>query len=97
MKRHTDKMIKDFERAIKNWRHEPDDDQEMIDCYSDDRKDLKHALKLMTLGMYEQAWDIVAGLDTIVRDQVPEDVYNFLMRIGDPHMAELWSSRAPRI
>lgn len=90
MKRHTDKMVEDFKAAINKWRHCPNDDQEMIDCYKDDRGDLTLVLEMMKQGEYAQAWDRVADLDTIVRDQVPENVYDFLMSVGDPEMRDNW-------
>ena len=77
----TKKMLNDFEKAIKAWVC-PDSltsDKSMVECYKKDRRELIVVLNNLRKGNFQKAQDKLYWLDTIVRDQVPYDVYNYVM------------------
>mgnify|MGYP006311121313 CR=1 FL=1 len=48
--------------------------------FEKDVKDLTAILKMVTLGKYDLAWDVVDWLDTAVRDEIPAGLYDFLAK-----------------
>lgn len=48
--------------------------------FEKDVKDLTAILKMITLGKYDLAWDVIDWLDTAVRDEIPVRLYNFLAK-----------------
>jgi len=77
----TKKLLNEFEKAIKAWDCSEEDkvkDPEFAKCYAKDRKDLTIALNLLKAGKIEEASKKIYWLDTIVRDQVPQKLYNLL-------------------
>lgn len=79
-KKITKSMLKHFELAIRSWECEDTTgDVAMKKVYAEDRKQLKTILKLMIEGDYVTAKGYASYLDTIVRDQIPNDVWTILM------------------
>ena len=75
----TKKMIKEFESEIKDWCEDAEEtDPEMIKAYEDDREDLEYIRDLMVEGDYDYAAQRAGDLDTVVRDQIPEAIWDFL-------------------
>jgi hypothetical protein len=80
MKKFTKEMLKRFDNKIKAWRN-PDegknkDEIELDKAYTQDRKDLRHCLSLLRKGKYSDSFQAMWDLDTVVRDQIPCDVYD---------------------
>lgn len=77
----TQKHIAEFEKRIRAWKAEGElkNDKEMIKCYKDDRQGLRDVLSLIKKGKYKRAGWLIYRLDSIVRDQVPSPIYNFVM------------------
>lgn len=73
----TKKMLKSFESAIKRWKDE-NEDPEMLNVYSEDRLALTNILEALRENNNKKAWELIENLDTIVRDQVPEAIYDIL-------------------
>jgi hypothetical protein len=48
--------------------------------FEKDVKDLTTILKMITLGEYDLARDVIEWLDTAVRDEIPVRLYNFIAR-----------------
>jgi hypothetical protein len=80
-KKITAKMIAKFEKAIKAWKD--DGDEEMAPTYVIDRCHLRSALDGLQTGNIKHAKDVISRLDTIVRDQVPTDLYDTLFDAYD--------------
>lgn len=82
----TKEDIEDFENAIAAWTWERMDGesdeeyQEMLDCHEQDRRDLQTILDYLVAGEDKKALD-ACSLDTIVRDQIPERVWDYLMEV----------------
>lgn len=57
-----------------------DMDSEMRTMYKEDAKDLKKAAVLVGKGRFEAAMKFMDGLDTAVRDEIPEAIW----RLVDP-------------
>jgi len=77
----TKAMLNEFEKAIKAWDC-PDSltsDKSMVNCYNKDRRDLMVVLNNLKKGNFQKAHDKLYWLDTIVRDQVPNDVYDYVI------------------
>lgn len=79
----TDEQIKRFEQSIRKWsitRHGKlsKKDPKMEAMYRRDRADLRKALQLIKQKKYADAAKVIYHFDTIVRDQVPVDIYNAL-------------------
>lgn len=73
--------MKKFDKNIKAWAKNAvgEKDKELAKGYRDDAKDLRRVYDLMLDGEYKKARRELEDLDTLVRDQVPNTVYNFLM------------------
>ena len=81
MKKLTKIQLAKFEKAIKAWVC-PDSltsDESMVNCYAKDRRDLTVVLNNLKKGNFKKAHDKLYWLDTIVRDQVPNDVYDYVI------------------
>ena len=81
MKKFTKKQLNDFEKAIKAWVC-PDSltsDKSIVEFYKKDRADLRIALNYLKKGKTEEAIGKIYWLDTVVRDQVPQKIYDALI------------------
>jgi hypothetical protein len=76
----TNKMMDKFKRSIIKWTGL---NSAMKHVYAKDRKDLREVYNLLRQKEFEKAKEKAYWLDTIVRDQIPEDVYNFMDNITD--------------
>jgi len=83
----TKKMRRDFEKAIKSWDGYPFSDKVMLKAYANDREALNTVLLLIDQEAYSGAWRVANLLDTIVRDQIPCPVWNFLSEFDRKHPA----------
>jgi hypothetical protein len=75
----TSKDMNEFARSISDWTWTADEDREMLTQYMRDREDLKYVYDLIANKEYTYAAKSAANLDTIVRDQIPVTIWNFLM------------------
>jgi hypothetical protein len=57
-------------------------DKKMLECYRNDRKDLKAVARLVARGKLREARDAAAELDTIVRDELPDTFFTVLKTNG---------------
>ena len=82
MKRITKKQIEKFEKVIRVWKAEGamKRDKQMVLCYKNDRKDLRNIVSLIKRGEYEEAGNVAYWLDTVVRDLIPEEIYDVIMK-----------------
>ena len=51
---------------------------DMARMYEKDVKDLTDVLNFIQAGDYESAWSIIDWIDTVVREEVPVRLYNFI-------------------
>lgn len=73
-----------IDQAARNWlkgAYEDPDDKELLDLYKADAKELRAIAKLLRQGKEEKAAEKVMDLDTIVRDEIPSDVYDALVNV----------------
>lgn len=64
-----------MEKIIDGWRASPGDDANMRKCYTQDRKDLRRVLTLYKRGSWRQAGEFASHLDTMVREMVPDSIW----------------------
>ncbi len=81
---------KRFIIAIANWQGECDKaagqgDMEMAAQYEEDVKDLTDVFNAIEFEDFETAFDLAEALDTLVRDQIPVRLYNFLAKENGYH------------
>lgn len=55
-------------------------DLEMARMYEKDVKDLTDILNFIQAGDFESAWSIIAWVDTVVREEVPVRLYNYIFK-----------------
>ena len=77
--RPTKKQMEEFKKRIENWKSD-EDDKEMAKVYEADRKDLMKVYKLLQQGKIEDAEKVVYDLDTIVREKIPNAIYNLITK-----------------
>jgi hypothetical protein len=72
------KALTQFKHNIEHWRKMGLDsnDPELRDMYAKDTEDLKTVYNAYKQGRYDVARKFTQRLDTIVRDQIPQDIYN---------------------
>lgn len=73
----TKNMLDNFKRNIDNWVN-PSPDKTMDKVYATDRKQLLSVYNYCLKSEYKRAANLAYKLDTVVRDQIPNDVYDFL-------------------
>ena len=71
--------MEEFKKRIENWKSD-EDDKEMAKVYEADRKDLMKVYKLLQQGKIEDAEKVVYDLDTIVREKIPNAIYNLITK-----------------
>ena len=69
-------MLARFTERINKWREY--DDRKLKSVYTADRKQLRHVRSLIRQRKYQEAHDAAMHLDTIIRDLVPEEIWDFL-------------------
>lgn len=81
----TDK--KRFRQAIQKWADnaETTDDKELAQQYRKDAKDLTAVLCRIEWGNHSATLELIGQLDTLVRDQIPKRLYNFIVRANGYH------------
>lgn len=73
-------MIDSLNSAIASWTHSEDTKVYAKD-YAKDRKDLRRIRSFFRQGRMEECRDAVYQVDTIVRDVIPCDMYNYIYDI----------------
>lgn len=68
-------MMDKFKRSINKW---SGGNSGLKHVYAQDRKDLREVYNLLRQKEFDKAKEKAYWLDTIVRDQIPQDVYNFM-------------------
>jgi len=76
------KLLKSFAKSIERWAKNGKgcSDQYLVLAYEGDAKDLREVHDLIEAGDYQKAARVAFGLDTIVREQIPGKVWDFLQR-----------------
>lgn len=77
MRTHT-QMVANFKKAIDAWECD-DAEPDMKKMYTKDRKDLRKVLTQFKNKKYVKAFNMACDLDTLVRDQIPDDVYELML------------------
>lgn len=67
--------LEEFEKAIRDWKNTDKRYTTLNKVYASDRKDLRAVLKALKEGNMKKAKDLTWHLDTIVRDVIPNDIY----------------------
>lgn len=77
----TKQHIKDFNKAIRAWKDNGSfkNDKGMLACYKKDRADMRKIVTMLKKGQFSEAGEAMWGLDTIVRDQIPNSVYDLVV------------------
>jgi len=76
--------IKQFQENIDKWvwtkqRYETQEEfNEMVEVHRKDRSDLSEILDLVKEGKYKEAGTNAGNLDTIVRDEIPQNVWDII-------------------
>lgn len=79
MKTITEKDLAQFEKNIKAWKaHNFLYDREFVKQYVKDRKDLRMIVSLIKKGNLVMAGRKAWLLDTIVREQIPNKIFNII-------------------
>lgn len=68
--------IHQMESIINRWKASPGDDASLRKGYTQDRKDLRHVLSLYKKGEWQQAAEFSSSLDTMVREMIPDSIWN---------------------
>ena len=76
------KPVRDFEKAIKAWDCGKEDEKDLSAADAADRKDLQKVLDLFKKGEFKKSFNAAWGLDTIVRDQIPDSVYDICHNVS---------------
>lgn len=71
-------MLQSFKDEIDSWTWTDDESERMLKAYAQDRSDLTKVLRLCEKGEYKKAYKLACGLDTIVRELIPESVYSYI-------------------
>lgn len=71
-----------FLTAIQKWaaNAETTNDKELAQQYRKDAKDLIAVLLRIEWGNHSSTLELIGQLDTLVRDQIPKRLYNFIVR-----------------
>ena len=74
--------------ATVDWQKQGQDaadkgDFDTANQYDEDVKDLTDIFNALQAGHYQAACELVWQLDTIVRDQIPRRLYNFIINAGE--------------
>ena len=73
--------LEQFRRSIKAWERQGqeagrDGDVELAAGYAEDVADLRAILRLIETGALDEAAEAIERLDTLIRDQIPQRVYD---------------------
>lgn len=74
----TAELARSLRAAAARWTNPDPSDTEMDACYAEDREDLLAVAGLIEDGLPKAAAGAARSLDTLVRDQIPEGVWNAL-------------------
>lgn len=78
-----EEWLVNFEKVIDKWRHAFDKDKapykkDLIKVHREDAKDLTKGLNMLRAGKYEEARRHFEYLDTVVRELVPDNIWDYL-------------------
>ena len=82
IKRINKEMLENFDKMIKEWKwNEGDygDPKFMKKVYAADRRCLNTVYRCIVNGKYAAAGKYASNLDTIIREQIPNDIYDIIM------------------
>lgn len=87
-------MLKRFKASIDAWK-ENEYTMDLKKVYAQDRRQLQRVYNSIQKGQLQKAREIANRLDTIVRDQVPTDIYDNLysthnIEISDEFVCRFW-------
>ena len=73
--------VEQFRQSIESWEKqgqevERDGDLELAACYAEDVADLRAILQLIETGALHEAAEAIDCLDTLIRDQIPQRLYD---------------------
>ena len=75
-------MISRLDKAINSWTHS-ENTKDISKVYANDRNDLRHIRSLFRQGKIKECQKAIYHLDTIVRDQIPCDMYDLIQGFND--------------
>lgn len=83
------KQLKPFRVAIKEWKFNPskfpkDERDQMKECYADDRAVLRQFAAAYLRGDFGSAYRKAYNMDTILRDMIPQDIWNTITNENQP-------------
>jgi hypothetical protein len=81
-KKITKEMLDNFDNVIREWKWNKGDygdPKSMKKVYASDRKNLNSFYTLIEKGDYCKAGRYASNLDTIIRDIIPDDIYDIIM------------------
>ena len=73
--------LKQFRQSIQSWERQGqeagrDGDAELAAGYAEDVADLRTILRLIETGALDEAAEAIYCLDTLIRDQIPQRLYD---------------------
>jgi hypothetical protein len=77
-KKITKTMLENFDKAIREWKYNDGDcgdPAEMKKVYAKDRRQLNRVYNYIVEGDYKLAGMLAQNLDTIIRYQIPNDIW----------------------
>lgn len=69
------KAILLMDKIIDRHRAGPGDDADLRKCYTQDRRDLRRVQTLYKRGQWAKAGEFASGLDTLVREMIPDTIW----------------------
>jgi hypothetical protein len=69
-----------MERIIDKHRPQKGDSDDMRKLYTRDRRDLRLVLSWYKIGKWEAAGELAQGLDTAVREMIPDPIWNSITK-----------------
>jgi hypothetical protein len=74
------KELRTFEMVIQEWGHSDEVDPDLAITYKKDKIELHKVLNRLKKGDIKGAKKLIDDMDTIVRDVIPESLYNKLYK-----------------
>jgi hypothetical protein len=78
----TPEQVELFRKVIDSWTHD-ENTKDIAKAYEQDRKDLEAVLAALLEGDRGTASLLASNLDTILRDRIPNDIYELIFEEDD--------------
>ena len=86
-----DATMEYIEDGVKTWLRGETIDLKMWNVTIKDAEDLGKIIALIDQDQLEEAWNSIIELDTLVRDVIPRNVYDWLHKVADDRKEEHWA------